>query len=417
MRLPYELHLAHRNLTRHPGHTAAMIGGLGLAVLVMVYIPSTMSSFYNDLIDRSIEQNSAHVTIWPMEKSRGQMDYALRNRYGHSAVLAFTDRTFPRHRNLTGRHALSAQASKTSGVVAVASFVKEDATISRGNVNLGAVIEGIEPKQYSRVVNIASHFPQKRIPKLGPSDIAIGFRMAEKLGIHTGEHIHIATPKTRRLMRVKAIFRSGYYDKDMHHGFVSLRTAQRMFGMGNEVSALAVRCRDIEEAGTVSSALEGRMNNKVRDWMDDNASLLAEIATVNRVTLFINVLVALVASVGMANVFSMFVFNRQKELAILRAVGASKASLKTILLLEAMFIWFIGTIIGCTLVLGVMAYEQEHPYTVSEETYGIGSYATHPIPEAFVVACALAAIMMVGSALWSGRRAAKLNPAEVIFGR
>ncbi len=417
MRLPYELHLAHRNLARHPGHTAAMIGGLGLAVLVMVYIPSTMSSFYNDLIDRSIEQNSAHITIWPMEKSRGQMDHALRNRYGHSTVLAFTDRTFPRHRNLTGRHALSAQASKTSGVVSVASFVKEDATISRGNVNLGAVIEGIEPKQYSRVVNIAGHFPQKRIPKLGPSDIAIGFRMAEKLGIHTGEHIHVATPKTRRLMRVKAIFRSGYYDKDMHHGFVALRTAQRMFGMGNEVSALAVRCRNLEEAGTVSSTLEGRMPNKVRNWMDDNASLLAEIATVNRVTLFINVLVAMVASVGMANVFSMFVFNRQKELAILRAVGASRASLKMILLLEAMFIWVVGTIIGCTLVLGVMAYEQEHPYTVSEETYGIGSYATHPVPEAFVVACALAAVMMVGSALWSGRRAAKLNPAEVIFGR
>lgn len=417
MTLPYELHLAYRNLTRHPGHTAAMIVGLALAVLVMVYIPSTMASFYDDLIDRAVEQNSAHVTIWPMEKTHGQMDNALRRRYGRSAVMAFDDRTFPRQRNLTGWRALAAKTAKTPGVVAVASFVKEDATISRGNVNLGAAIEGIEPERYSRVVNIASHFRQNIVPKLGPSDIAIGFRMAKKLGIHTGEHIYIATSKTRRLMRVKAIFRSGYYDKDMRYGFVSLRTAQRMFGMGNEVSALAVRCKNLKQAAVVSSTLEGRMPNKIRNWMDDNASLLAEIATVNRVTLFIDVLVALVASVGMANVFSMFVLNRQKELAILRAVGTSRASLKTILLLEAMFIWVVGTIIGCTLVLAVMAYEQEHPYTVSEETYGIGSYATSPVPEAFAVACTLAAVMMAASALWSGRRAAKLNPAEVIFGR
>ncbi len=388
-----------------------------MAVLVMVYIPSTMSSFYDDLIDRAIEQNSAHVTIWPMEKPRGQMDHVLRSQHGRSAVLAFEDRTYPRSRNLTGRHAMTAQAAETPGVVAVASFIKEDATISRGNINLGAVIEGIEPEQYSRVVNIADHFPQNRAPKLGPSDIAIGFRMAEKLGIRAGEHIYVATPKTRRAMRVKAIFRAGYYDKDMHYGFVSLRTAQRMFGMGNEVSALAVRCQNLEQASVVSSALGGRMQNKIRNWMDDNASLLAEIATVNRVTIFIDVLVALVASVGMANVFGMFVLNRQKELAILRAMGASRASLRTILMLEALFIWTVGTIIGCTLALGVMAYEQEHPYKVAEETYGIGSYATNPVPEAFLVACVLAAGTMIGSAFWSGRRAAKLNPAEVIFGR
>lgn len=417
MRLPYELHLAHRNLTRHPWHTAAMIAGLALAVLVMVYIPSTMASFYDDLIDRAVEQNSAHITVWPLEKDHGQMDRALRRRYGTGVVLAFDDRTFPRQRNLTGRHALTNRVAETPGVAAVASFVTENATISRGNVNLGAVIEGIEPDEYARVVNIAKHFRNNRAPKLGPSDVAIGFRMAEKLGIHVGEHIHIATAQTQRLMRVKAIFRSGYYDKDMHHAFVSLRTGQRMFGMGNEVSGLAVRCGDLEQAGAVSASLATRLQNKVRNWMDDNATLLAEIATVNRVTVFIDVLVALVVSVGMANVFSMFVLNRQKELAILRAVGASRASLRTILMLEATFIWLVGTIIGCTLVLGVIAYEQEHPYQVSEETYGIGSYATQPVPEAFIVACALAAVTMIGSAFWSGRRASKLNPAEVIFGR
>ena len=417
MKLPYELHLAHRNLAQHPWHTTAMTAGLALAVVVMVYIPSTMSSFYDDLIDRSVEQNAAHVTIWPLEKSRSRMDKALCSSFGPGAAAAFEDRTYPRSRNLTGRHTLAARAAETPGVVAVASFIREDATISRGNVNLGVVIEGIEPDEYSRVINIAKHFPHNRTPKLGPFDTAIGFRMAERLGVHVGEHIHVETTKTRRLMRIKAIFRAGYYDKDMHQAFVSLRTAQRMFGMGTEVSALAVRCRGLEEADSVSSALDARLQNKVRNWMDDNASLLAEIATINRVTTFIDVLVALVASVGMANVFCMFILNRQKELAILRAVGASRASLKIILLLEAAFILIVGTTIGCTLVLGVMAYEQEHPYAVSEETFGIGSYATKPVPEAFITACLLAAAMMIGSALWSGRRAAKLNPAEVIFGR
>lgn len=417
MALPYEIHLARRNLGRHPWHTAAMVLGLALAVLVMIYIPSSMSSFYDDLIDRAVEQNSAHITIWPPERQRGRMESALAGEFGEAVSLSLTDRTFPRHRDLNGYHAMTRLAEGVPDVLAVASVVRGDATASRGRVSMGVVLEGIEPDRYARVVNIAKHFPGGAVPKLGPSDITIGFRLAEKLGIHVGEHIHVATAQSSRLLRVRSIFRSGYYDKDMQHGFVSLRTAQRLFRMGNEVSALAVRCRELGRAGEVSKDLAGRLQNKVRNWMDDNASLLAEIATVQRVTLLINVLVAAVASVGMATVFNMFVHNRRKELAILRAVGASRGSLRSILLLEAISIWLAGTIIGCTLALALMAYEQAHPYQVSAETYGIGSYATQPKTYALVIACALAAATMLCSAWWSGSRAAKLSPVRVIFGR
>jgi len=415
--MPYEIRLAQRNLARHPLRTAAMIGGLGLAVLVMIYIGSSMSSFYEDIIDRAVEQNSAHVTIWPLEKPHGQMARALRRRFGRDSLVSLTDRTFPRHHDLNGYHALGARVAEVPGVVAVANFVQGNATVSRGRINLGVLMLGIEPRQYGRVVNIHKHFADGRAPKLGPSDIAVGFRLAEKLGVHVGEHIHVATAQTQRLMRIKAIFRSGYYDKDLGQVFVTLRTAQRMLHMGNEVSGLAVRCQALEQAGVVSAALAGKLRYKIRNWMDDNASLLAEIANVNRITFFVNVLVAVVASVGMANVFSMFVLNRQKELAILRAVGASRVSLRAILIFEALFIWVVGTIIGCTLALAVMAYEQFHPYEVSAETYGIGSYATEPRPTPFLVAILLGALTMLVSAWWSSRRAARLNPVEVIFGR
>ena len=415
--LPFELHLACRNLSRHPWHMAGMVLGLAVAVLVMVYIPSTMSSFYDDLIDRAIEQNAAHVTVWPKEKPRGQLDKTLRREAGDGIVLALDDRTYPRYRDLNGQHALAMRLAQAPGVQAVASFVRGSATVSRGRVNLGVTVEGIDPREYAHVVNIARHFPDGRAPKLGPSDIAIGFRMAQKLAIHVDEHIHVATAQTSRVMRVKAIFRSGYYDKDMQHAYVALSTGQRMFAMGSEVSALALRCEELNEAAHVTAALNQRLDHKIRNWMDDNASLLAEIATVQRVTLFINILVALVASAGMANVFSMFILNRQKELAILRAMGSSRSSLKTILMTEAAVIWLIGTVIGCTIALGVMAFEQSNPYTVSEETYGIGSYATSPKLSAFVLAGVLSACTMGLSAWWSGRKAAKLDPVRVIFGR
>jgi len=417
MALPYEIVLAQRNLARHPWHTAAMVSGLALAVLVMVYIPSTMASFYDDLIDRAVEQNSAHVTVWPRERRRGQLNRALRREFGQAAAVALVDRTYPRRHDLNGHHALAEKVASTPGVAAVAAFAKGNATVSQGRVNMGIVLEGIEPDDYARVINIARHFPGNQVPKLGPSEVAIGFRMAEKLSAHVGEHIRVATPTTQRVLRVKAVFRSGYYDKDLRHAYVHLATAQRMFGMGNEVSGLAARCRHLDQAAATSRLLSRRLEQKIRNWRDDNASLLAEIATVKRVTLFINVLVAMVASAGMANVFSMFVLNRQKELSILRAMGASQISMRGILLLESLFIWLVGTIVGFTLVLTVMAYEQTHPYKVSAETYGIGSYATQPKPAFFLVASVLAAATMGLSAWWSGRKAAKLNPIEVIFGR
>ena len=418
MAIPYEVQLAQRNLARHPWHTAAMVLGLALAVLVMVYIPSTMASFYDDLIDRAIEQNSPHITIRPQERQRGHVRRALQRERGAEAIVLFTDRTAPRRKNLNGYHALMRKVAAAPGVVAVAGYVSGNATVSRGKADLGIVLQGINPSRYAEVVNIAEHFPPEgRVPKLGPSDIAIGFRMAEDLGLHLGQHVHVATATARRLMRVKAIFRSGYYDKDLHHAYVPLSTAQRLLHLGNEISGLAVRCKSLSEAAAVSDSLRELLPQKVRNWRDDNASLLAEIATIQRVTLFIDVLIALVASVGIANVFSMFVLNRRKELAILRAVGASRVSLRSILMLEASLIWAVGTIIGCTAVLAVMAFEQSHPYEVSAETYGIGSYATYPKLSAFVAATILGAGTMALSAWWSGHKAAKLNPVEVIFGQ
>lgn len=416
MSMPYELQLAARNLARHSWHMLAMVVGLAIAVLVMIYIPSTMGSFYDDLIDRAIEQTSAHVTVWPREKPQGLMRQALVSQ-GLAGILALEDYSMPRQNNLNGWHAITASVAASPGVVAVVPFVRGNATVRRGTVDLGITIEGADLRQYGQVVNLARHFPDGHLPELGPSDVAIGFRMADKLGVRIGEHLHISTARAGRLMRVKAIFQSGYYDRDLHQAYVSLAAGQRMLDMGSEVSGLAARTVELAQAADVSLGLRQSLPYKVRNWRDDNSSLLAEVATVNRVTFLINLLVAAVAPVGIANVFSMFVVNRQKELAILRAIGASRASLRTILMIEAAFIWLIGAILGTSGVLAVMAYEQAHPYAVSAETYGIGSYATQPKAAAFAIATVLAAATMAGSAWWSGRRAARLNPADVIFGR
>ncbi len=417
MAFPYEFQLAHRNLSRHPFHTAGMVGGLALAVLVMTYIPSTMASFYDDIKDKAIEQNSAHVTVWPRERPAGVMDRALRGEYGAQAILALEDRTFPRHRDLNGHRAVAAETENTAGVVAVAPFIKGDATVQHGKVTMSIAVEGIQPVQYSRVVNIAKHFPDRVLPKLGPMDVAIGFRMAEKLSVHVGESIRISTPTTTRRMKVRAIYHSGYYQKDLYHAYVSIEDAQNMFSMGNEVSGLAVRTEELNAAAPVSADLKRSLGLKIRNWMDDNASLLQEFETVRLVTLIINVLVAVTASVGIANVFSMFVLSRQKELAILRAIGSSKLSLRAVLMMEALFIWVAGTLIGFSLSLGVMAYETAYPFfQVSAETYGIGVYSTKPKVEPFIWAGTLSLAAMVFSALRSGSRAAKLSPVKVIFG-
>ena len=417
MVLPYEINLARRDLSRCPWLTAAMVAGLATAVLVMVYIPSTMSCFYDDLLDRIVEQTSPHITVWPPERHDVQTGRALRGEFGGDALVDLKDRTRPRSHNLNGHHALAKQVASVPGVATVTAFVKGSATISRGRTNLGVELEGIVPAEFARVVSIAKHFDDNRVPKLGPSDIALGFRAAEKLRVHVGEHIRVSTAMTQMLMRVRAVFDSGYYDKDLHSAYVALQTSQRLFRTGNEVSALAARCYNHNEAGIVSAAIENRTSQRVRNWRDDNASLLAQTANVKRVTGFIDALVALATSAGMASVFSIFVSTRQKELAILRAVGASRASLRAILILEALFVWFVGTVIGFTAVLCVMAYEQVNPYEVSAETYGVDSFATYPKFTAFVMAGILAAATMLGSAWWSGRKAAKLNPAEVIFGR
>lgn len=422
MALGYELQLARRNLASHPWHTGAMVGGLALAVVVMIYIPCSMGSFYEDIIDQSVEQTSAHITIWPRERQSEQFITRLKADHPELADAALEDMTFPRKRDLSGQTALTRQVQDVRGVIAVAPFVKGDATVSRGKVNLGIVIEGIEPRRYARVVNIAKHYKNHRLPRLEADDVAIGFRMARKLGVREGGRVHVATARGGgeqglRELRVKAIFRSGYYENDMSKAYVSLKTGQILFGMGNDVSGLAARCEDLNRADEVSDRLAGLLPNKVRNWMQDNAGLLQEIANIQRITLFISTLVAIVASVGMANVFSMFVLNRQKELAILRAMGAARFSLRGILMLEALFIWLLGTILGAAGVLGVMAYEQMNPMEVSEATYGIEAYAARPDLMTMLVGAGLALATMVFSAWWSGRRASKMNPAAVIFGR
>ena len=189
--------------------------------------------------------------------------------------------------------------------------------------------------------------------------------MADELGATVGSVVLVTSPQGELTpfgivpkyvrFKVVGIFRSGFYDYDTAWALTDLRDAQQLFGLGDVVSVLEFKIDDIYKAGDIGKQIEQAAGKgfMTTNWMEQNRALFRALR-LERVVTFITIgLIVFVAALNILISLIMMVMEKTKDIAVLVSMGAKRAQVRRIFILQGVLIGVIGTTIGLILGYGL----------------------------------------------------------------
>jgi lipoprotein-releasing system permease protein len=327
------------------------------------------------------------------------------------------------------------------GVVSAAPFIYSQSMISTESNVSGVVIKGIDPDRVGKVTEVARYLKTGRLQDLKggrggePPGILLGVELAKHLSVSVGDRIQVISPmgtitpmgmapKMRRF-RVAGVFRSGMFEYDSTLAYISIESAQKFFNLGKRVTGIEIKTEDIYRVKEFGKEIRRKLGFPfwTRDWMEMNHNLLAALRLEKIAMFIILVLIVLVAAFNIISTLIMVVMEKNKDIAILKAMGAPSGGILRIFIIEGLVIGVVGTILGTIVGLGT-AFNLEMITgwieslfgfkILSSEVYYIDKLPSQVNPLDITLIVVTAILISLLATLYPSWRASKLDPAEAL---
>jgi len=257
--------------------------------------------------------------------------------------------------------------------------------------------------------------------------VAIGNELARNIGVMVGGPLKLISPlgtltPMGRMPRVKrfaagAIFHSGMYEYDTTLVYASIPTVQEFLGLGDKVTGIEIRVKDIYAAHRIAQAIQEKLGPafQARDWMRTNRSLFSALKLEKIAMFIILTLIVLVAAFNIGSTLIMLVMEKTRDIAILKSMGATRQSIMRIFMLEGVIIGAIGTALG--LGLGLLLTGLLKRYEFIKLPTDVYYISTLPVKlEGLDVALISGAALAISflATLYPAWQASRLDPVEAI---
>jgi len=325
------------------------------------------------------------------------------------------------------------------GVVSAAPFILNQVMLSSESSVSGVVLKGIDPDRVGRVTELAHNLKAGKLQDLKGVDeeagIILGVELAKHLSVGINDSIQVISPfgtitpmgmmpKMKRFW-VKGIFHSGMYEYDSTMAYVSLENAQKFFSMGSHVTGIEIKTQDIYKVKEIGKEIRHLLGFPfwTKDWMEMNRNLFSALKLEKIAMFIILVLIILVAGFNIISTLIMVVMEKNKDIAILKSMGAPSRSILKIFLIEGLVIGLVGTVLGTILGLGA-AFNLEKITDYVEHLFGFkilasDIYYIDKLPSQVnaldVLLIVITAVLITLLAtIYPAWRGSKLDPAEAL---
>ena len=409
--------VAWRGLVRSKRLTALTLVVLSVSVILVIFLTALIDGLERDLVEETTGA-IAHVLIEPRERE----PLALWNREQPAAPddgpLYLGERTtltsqkgaidnWPRWTRLVDQFSPEIQG--------VSPAAEGQGFVIRGEKREAVRLYGIEPRRYDRLVPIQKNLVEGRFYELGPGEIAIGYKLAETMGVDTGDRLQVTTSaRTGRSMRIVGLFDTGFGGVDNAAVFMRLGDGQSLFGLGSSVNAIGVEVQNVFQADRVAEQLQRQVPYAVTSWIADNERLLRALEGQGRSSDLIIFFTAVAAAFAIASILIVLVTNKLPEIGILKAMGATRRQIRTVFALQGALLSLVGGILGASVgALTVKLLSKiEGPPTASGRTEPLFPFELSPE----LVAGTVVGAVLIGfvASLVPALRASDVDPIEVI---
>ncbi len=332
--------------------------------------------------------------------------------------------------------ALADRLAKLPHVVSDAPAIYETILLSSGTRARGAVLKGIDVPRELQVGDLLRSVKSGNLKTLqerpveepaAPAPIVVGKDLADFLGVTVGDFLTAVSPQGNitpvgiipryKKFKVTAIYESGFYDYDSAWVFTSLHAAQNLFSLTDVASVIEFKIDDIYKAPEVAATIKqtaGRGFSTV-NWMEQNRSLFQALRLEKVVTIITIGLIVFVAALNILITLVMMVMEKNRDIAILMAMGARLKQIRKIFIWQGVIIGVVGTILGSIVGYTVSwICDKYHLITLNADVYSF-SYVPFKTKISDGVLIAAAAILISFlSTIYPARSASKVSPVEVL---
>jgi lipoprotein-releasing system permease protein len=379
--------------------------GIGLGVATLIIVMAVMNGFRAELLGRVLGLNG-HLNVYSSQPGP-----------------------------LVNFDALADTVRKVPGVVNVTPTVEGQALVTVRGMASGAVVRGVRPEDFRVRPTLSRHILRGTADAFGEDNVAIGIRMAQRLGLSVGDQLTLIAPQGNatafgtvprmRAYTIGAIFDVGMYEYDNSFIFMALEQAQLFFRTGDAVTSLEVFVADPVQIRAQRDALQPAVAGRGRivDWQQSNASFFTALQVERNVMFLILSLIIMVAAFNIISSLIMLVKDKGRDIAILRTMGATRGMIMRIFFLSGASVGVMGTLGG--LLLGVVfcqnieSIRQFIQMLSGTELFSPEIYFLSQLPAKIdwgevVQVTAMALGLSLAATVYPSWRAARLDPVEAL---
>ncbi len=422
MALPYEIFIGLRYLRAKRRNrtisfnTIVSIAGITLGVAALIGTVGIMTGFKED-VQAKILGTTAHILVNDRMKE---------------SMVDYEDQV--------------KKVAAVPEVLAATPFIFRQVLLTSPSGVQGIILRGIDPAREGTVTELARNLvngnlddlarqnkvviPEKEREPKGPDTamrpgIILGKELSMRLSAFPGDTLNVVspvgpvtgasmTPKIRQFV-VVGIFQSGMYEYDSSLAYIELGEAQKFFNMGASVTGIEVKVTDVFRAADIARAIEQHLGFAfwARDWMQMNRNLFSALKLEKTMMFLLLVLITIVASFNIVSTLTMIVTEKQREIAILKAMGATRKGIMRIFMLNGLIIGCSGAAIGVPLGYTFLWLIQTF-WTFDPTVYYISRIPVHVLGSDVLLVAGSAILISFVATLYPSLQAAKLDPAAAL---
>ena len=384
--------------------TVLIVVGVAAGVAVIAYISALISGLQSNLIAKTLGAQ-AHISL-------RMPDDAVTPAMAHPAGTFALSETQPRAqriRSIENWQALVPLLEANPVITAVSPKVAGAGLALRGEATQAIALQGLELGRFDKIIDLRGKVVSGTA-RLLPGEAIVGNELASDLGVRVGDRLTLQTATVTDGVRVTALVDLGVKDLNKRTVYVSLRSGQNLLGLPGGSTSIDLKVNDIWAAETIAQDLRSRFPYKIESWQESNTQLLSGLNAQSASTSLIRSVVLIVVVLGIASVLVVSVVQKQREIGILRAMGATRAQILRLFLIQGAVVGAVGSVLGIVLALAMI-------WLFTRFVRGSDGLPLFDISLPFSLAVQVASIATVCSVLAAiapARRAAAMDPAQAI---
>ncbi|MFT5737030.1 MAG: lipoprotein-releasing system permease protein [Maribacter sp.] len=399
---------------------STVTAALGVTFGIAAYI--TLVSFMtglNEMLDSLILNQTPHIHLYNEIEPSVKQPVSLYDEFKKSVNIVHSIKPKQSQKKIHNALPILSYLKKDKKVKGATPQLRAQIFYLSGSIELGGNLVGVDIMEETKLSNMRDYIigGSPEALKNSENGILLGSGLAVKMSLKVGDRVQISTVRGDIFpLKIVGIYQSGIADIDNIQSFANLKTVQRILGEAqNYITDINIKLFDIEKAPAMALNLSRQFKVTATDINQANAQFETGSNIRNLITYAVSITLLIVAGFGIYNILNMLIYEKMKDIAILKATGFSGQDVQLIFMSQAMIIGAVGGVFGLLFGYGLSRLIDNVPF----ETEAMPTITTYPIDYnisyyAIGITFALLSTFIAG---WlPSNKAKRIDPVRIIRG-